>query len=72
MLITERNFGIFKFVNIYFVEEPVIENLPCCDVVTYHTYKNWGDIQGYEKKKCLTTIIDLSQDMNGIWNKIKR
>jgi len=72
MLITDRKFGIFKFVNVYFAEEPGTGNIPDCEVATYNTYKNWGDINGYEKNTCLTTIIDLRQGIDEIWNKIKR
>ena len=72
MLITERKFGIFTFVNVYFAEEPGTPNIPDCDVVTYHTYKNWGNIKGFNRINCLTTSIDLSQDIDEIWNKIKR
>ena len=73
MLITERKFGIFfKFVNVYFAEEPGTPNIPDCDVVTYHTYKNWGNIKGFYRINCFTTSIDLSQDIDEIWNKIKR
>jgi lipid II:glycine glycyltransferase (peptidoglycan interpeptide bridge formation enzyme) len=72
MLITERKFGIFKFVNIYFVEELVNVNTLDYDVITNHSYENWGDIKGYRKNKCLTTIIDLSQDIDVIWKKFNR
>jgi lipid II:glycine glycyltransferase (peptidoglycan interpeptide bridge formation enzyme) len=72
MLITERKFGIFKFVNIYFAEEPGTADVPDCDVITYHTYKNWGDIKGFDRTQYLVTKIDLSQDIDEIWNKIKR
>jgi lipid II:glycine glycyltransferase (peptidoglycan interpeptide bridge formation enzyme) len=72
MLITERKFGIFKFVNVFFAEEPVTVNIPDCDVVIYHTYKNWGDVEGFDRIQYPTTTIDLSQDINEIWNKIKR
>ena len=72
MLITERKFGIFKIVNVFFVDEPVSVDIPHWDVVTFHTNKNWEEINGFEKEKCLTTIIDLRQDIEVIWNKIKR
>jgi len=72
MLITERKFGIFKFVNVYFAEEPGTADIPDCDIVTYHTYKNWGDIKGFDKIQFLITKIDLNQDIDEIWNKIKR
>jgi lipid II:glycine glycyltransferase (peptidoglycan interpeptide bridge formation enzyme) len=72
MLITERQFGIFKFVNVYFAEEPGTANIPDCDVITYHTYKNWGDIKEFDRKNYFTTTIDLSQDLDEIWSKIKR
>jgi lipid II:glycine glycyltransferase (peptidoglycan interpeptide bridge formation enzyme) len=72
MLITERKYGIFNIVNIYFAEEPLLISIPNWDVVTYHTYKNWGNIKGYEKKLCLNATIDLSQPIDIIWNKIKR
>jgi hypothetical protein len=47
MLITDREFGIFKFVNIYFAREHETIPKPNYDVLTYHTYENWGDITGY-------------------------
>jgi lipid II:glycine glycyltransferase (peptidoglycan interpeptide bridge formation enzyme) len=72
MLITERKFGVFTFVNVYFAEEPGTAEIPDCDVVTYHTYKNWGDIKGFDRIQYLVTKIDLSQDIDEIWNKIKR
>ena len=72
MLITERKFGIFTFVNVYFAEVPGTADIPYCDFVTYHTNKDWGDIKGFDKLKSLTTTIDLSQDINDIWSKIHR
>jgi len=72
MLITERKFGIFTFVNVYFAEMPGTADIPDCDVVTYHTYTNWGEIKGFERTQYLVTKIDLSQDLDAIWNKIKR
>lgn len=72
MLITERKVGIFNFAIIYFTDEPLSIAFPYCDVVTYYTYKNWGDIKEYEKNKCLTTIIDLTQDCDVIWKRICR
>jgi lipid II:glycine glycyltransferase (peptidoglycan interpeptide bridge formation enzyme) len=75
MLITERKFQIFNIANIYFFEEPVPINpinLPNCDVLTYHTYENCGNIDGFYKMSYFTTTIDLKQDIDVIWNKIKR
>jgi len=72
MLKTERKFWIFKIGKIYFSDDPLTTFLPDCDVVTYRTYKNWGEIKGFERKKCLTTTIDLSQSIDVIWNKIQR
>ena len=72
MLITERKFGIFKITKIYFVDRPVILDNPDFDMLFYHTYKNCDEIKGLEKKQCLTTTIDLRQDIDVIWNKIKK
>ena len=72
MLITERKFGIFKIVNIYFVEEHVKENIPDSDVIIYHTYKNWGMIPGFERRRLFTLTIDLSQSKDSIWKDIHR
>ncbi len=73
MLITERRFGFFfNFVNIYFVEEPVTKNLPDCNVLTYHTYKNWDKIKGFEIIQCFTTTINLGQGIDEIWDKMNR
>jgi len=72
MLITERQFSIFKILNVYFAEEPGTADIPDCDVVIYHTYKNWGIIKGFDRINLFTTTIDLSQDIDEIWNKIKR
>jgi hypothetical protein len=72
MLITERKYGVTKIVKIFFSQAPLTVNLPDCDVLSYFSYKNWGEIEGFEKKQGLTTTIDLSQDIDIIWNKIKR
>jgi len=72
MLITQRKFGIFKIVNVYFPEEPGTADIPDFDVVTYYTYKNWGDIKRFDRINYFTTTIDLSQDIGEIWSKIKR
>jgi len=72
MFITEKRFGIYKIVNIFFAEKPVPENLPDCDVIIYHTYKNWGEIEGFERTHYYTTTIDLSQTIDDIWNKFHR
>jgi len=72
MLITEKKFGIFKFVNVYFSEEPGTADIPDCDVIINHTYKNWGDIEGFERENNFTATIDLTQDLDEIWSRIKR
>jgi hypothetical protein len=71
MLIVERKFCTTKIVNIFFPQAPVT-NLPDYDILTYFSYKNWGEIKGFEKVQDFTTTIDLSQDLDVIWNKIKR
>jgi hypothetical protein len=72
MLITERKFGIFNIVNIYFAREYMSENIPVSDVITFHTYKNWGKIPGFEKRRLLTQTIDLSQSKDSIWEDLHR
>jgi hypothetical protein len=72
MLITERKFGIFKILNIYFVNESFKNNFQDWDFVRYCTYKNLGEINGFERYQFSTTTIDLSQNIDVIWNKIKR
>jgi len=72
MLITERKFGIYKIVNVYFAENLETADIPDYDIVTYHTFKNWGNIKGFDRTHCFTTTIDLSQGIDEIWNKIKR
>jgi lipid II:glycine glycyltransferase (peptidoglycan interpeptide bridge formation enzyme) len=72
MLITERHFGILKILNVFFAEEPVAITIPDWDVVTYHTYKKWDEMNEFETQQSFTTIIDLRQDIDVIWNKIKR
>ena len=54
------------------LEEPAIVHVPDCDVMTCHTYKNWGEIYGFERRHSFTTTIDLGKDIDDIWNKIKR
>lgn len=72
MLITEKKYGTLKIVNIFFMEEPVTANIPDCDVIIYHTYKNWGNIEGFDRISYLTTTIDLRQNIDNIWCKIHR
>jgi hypothetical protein len=72
MFITERKLDIFKFVNVLFAEEPVTINIPDWDVMIYHTNKNWGDIEGFERLQYPSTTIDLSQDIEVIWKRISR
>jgi hypothetical protein len=71
MLITERKVSIFNLLNIYFADHP-LTTIPYYDILTYHTYKNWGEIKGYEKSKKFTSIINLNQDIDVIWNRITR
>jgi lipid II:glycine glycyltransferase (peptidoglycan interpeptide bridge formation enzyme) len=72
MFITERRFAFFKFVNVYFTGKPGTAVVPDYDVITYHTYENWGEIEGCTRGNYFTTTIDLSQDLDVIWSKIKR
>jgi|WetSurMetagenome_2_1015567.scaffolds.fasta_scaffold123501_2 hypothetical protein len=72
MFITERKFGILKIVNVYFAEKPGTADISDYDVVTYHTFQNWGTIKGIDRAHYFTTTIDLSQNLGDIWNKIKR
>jgi hypothetical protein len=72
MLITERKYGPLKIVNNFFVEKPGTVNIPDCDVIIYHTYKNWGDVEGFDRIQYPTTTIDLTQGIDDIWYKIHR
>jgi lipid II:glycine glycyltransferase (peptidoglycan interpeptide bridge formation enzyme) len=72
MFITEKKYSRIKIINIFFAEEPETENIPDCDVIIYHTYKNWGDVEGFDRIQYPTTTIDLSQDLDEIWRKFHR
>ncbi len=72
MLITEKKYGRFKIVNIFFAEEPAPRSIPDCDVVIYHTYKDWGEVEGFDRIQFPTTIIDLGKDTDEILRKIHR
>jgi lipid II:glycine glycyltransferase (peptidoglycan interpeptide bridge formation enzyme) len=72
MLIAKRKIGIFDISHIFFLEDPASINFQDSDIVTYHTYKNFGKMKGFERKKYFTTRIDLNPDVDVIWSKIKR
>jgi len=72
MIITEKKYGRLKIVNIFFADEPVTTEIPDCDVMIYHTYKNWGEVEGFDRIHYLTTTIDLRQDIDTIRRKFHR
>jgi lipid II:glycine glycyltransferase (peptidoglycan interpeptide bridge formation enzyme) len=72
MFITERKFGLIKIVNVYFIIDSLSTNVPECDVIIYHTYKDYGEIEGFDRIHFLTTTIDLSQSLDDIWNNIEK
>ena len=72
MFITKKKFGIFKIVNIWFAEKPAIADFSDCDVIIYHTNKDRGIIAGFERINYFSTTINISQNLDEIWRKIKR
>jgi hypothetical protein len=70
MLILDKNVLIFKIKTIYFSE--YIFNVEECNVINFHSCKSKADFPGFNCVERLTSVIDLNQDLDTIWNKLDR
>jgi len=70
MLILDKNVLIFKTRTIYFSEN--IFDVKGCSIVNYHSCKNKADFPGFNCVESLTSIIDLTQDLDTMWHKLDR
>ena len=61
---------IFRPVIIYFSDHP--KDIEDCDAVRYPFCKNKVDEDGFSRSEALTSTIDLTQDLETIWDKIDR
>lgn len=69
MLVIDKKLVIFDIKEVYFADYPFDD---VCDRITFHFCKNKTDVKGFSCQKMITSIIDLNQDLDTIWQKIDR
>lgn len=70
MLIIKRKILFYTTKKIYFSNYPF--DIEDCDSVIFSFCKKKVDIEGFKRKKEITTIIDLTQNLDEIWKKVNR
>lgn len=70
MLAMDLNYWIFKTANIFFADAPF--DVSGCDSVTFHSCRNAIDADGFTRRRQLTSVIDLSEDLDILWGRCNR
>ena len=70
MKIIDKRTFTFKSKEIYFSDYPY--DLDRCDVAAFLFCKNKTDIEGFTATKSVTSIIDLTQDLDIIWKNMSK
>lgn len=70
MLIIDKKVLIFRKKIVYFSEN--IFDIGGCDVITFHSCRSKADFPGFSCVEYLTSVIDLTQDLDAIWHKLDR
>jgi len=70
MLIIDKKILMFDIKNIYFSDYPY--DIKDCDYLNFHYCKNKVKLDGFNCKKELTIVIDLTKDLETIWNNIDK
>lgn len=70
MLIMNEKILVFSTKTIYFADYPF--DIDSCDGITFHFCRYKIDIEGFHRRDVITSIIDLTQDLDTIWKKISK
>jgi lipid II:glycine glycyltransferase (peptidoglycan interpeptide bridge formation enzyme) len=70
MLTIDKKIFIFDIKDVHFSESPF--DIEGCDLLTFYYCSNKVDAKGFNCKEKLTSIIDLTQDLNKIWQKMSK
>jgi lipid II:glycine glycyltransferase (peptidoglycan interpeptide bridge formation enzyme) len=70
MLALDKKILLFKIKEIHFSEKPF--NVEGCDFLIFPFCKNKVDVKGFVRYQRFTSIIDLTQDLDTIFNKFHR
>lgn len=70
MLIIDKSYFIFNSKEVHFSDYPF--DIEGCDCVIFHFCKNEVNSEGFIHRESLTSIIDLTQDLDTIWQKMDR
>ena len=66
MLVTDRKILKYNIKEIHFSDQPY--DMEGCDMLKFHYCTKKVDVKGFTCKKELTSFIDLTQDIETIWN----
>jgi len=70
MLTIDKKILIFNVREIHFSDRPFdIEN---CDFLNFRYCKNKVDVKGFTRKKEFTIVVDLTQDLDTIWQNMSK
>jgi len=70
MVIVDKKLSIFKLKEIHFSDYPY--DVEGCDVVSFPSCKNRVDAEGFTCVESLTSVIDLTQDLDTLWQNMNR
>jgi len=66
MLAVDKKVLMFKHREVHFSNQP--HDIKNCDYLKFHYCKKRVNIDGFKRKKEFTSVIDLTQDLDTIWN----
>lgn len=66
MLAVDKKVLMFKHREVHFSNQP--HDIKNCDYLRFHSCKKRVNIDGFKRKKGFTSVIDLTQDLDTIWN----
>ena len=70
MLTVDKKILMFNVREVHFSDYPYdIEN---CDFLNFEYCKNQTNVKGFRRKKKYTAVIDLTQDLDTIWQNMDR
>jgi lipid II:glycine glycyltransferase (peptidoglycan interpeptide bridge formation enzyme) len=70
MLVIDKKILMFKIKEVHFAKYPF--DIDGCDFLTFPFCRNKVDAKGFVRYEKLTSVIDLTQDLDTIWNKFHR
>ena len=70
MLVIDKKILMFNIKEVYFSDCPV--DIEDCDFIRFRYCKDKVDVKGFNRHESITSVIDLTQDLETIWQKMDK